>query len=151
MSGRHSVSYAGRFSGNLLVLYDIPRPGKKPLEKCWCFGCQSLCVISRDAIRKGATSCGCQHQKPGFAVGKPRALVIEQGQRFGKLSVVKEVEHAKGERRKVLCKCDCGGEVITSFDDLRRGRIKSCGCLRAANARSVAASRKKENTACPAE
>ncbi|MBR5882447.1 MAG: hypothetical protein IKY97_03085 [Mailhella sp.] len=149
MSGRPSVSYAGRFSGNLLVLYDIPRPGKKPLEKCWCFGCQSLCVISRDAFCKGATSCGCQHLTKNNA-GAPRKLAVEPGQQFGRLSLVKEVEHAKGERRKVLCRCECGGERIVSFDDLRRGRIRSCGCMRKDNARSVAASRKKEDV-CPAE
>lgn len=45
---------------------------------------------------------------------------IEIGQRFGRLVIVKEVEHHKMPsgryRRMFLCKCDCGNEVILCND-----------------------------------
>lgn len=50
-------------------------------------------------------------------------------QRFGKLIVIRLVEGNNATNRKYLCKCDCGNEKITSEDNLRRGRCKSCGCL----------------------
>jgi hypothetical protein len=64
------------------------------------------------------------------------------GQRFGRLLVVKEVEHkTNSHQRRWLCKCDCGKET-TVYDmsfrpNKRNGELKqrkrttqSCGCLR---------------------
>lgn len=63
-------------------------------------------------------------------------IKIAKGDRFGKLSVIKEVKPKlikKGKYteaiRCVQCKCDCGNVVITSFSYLRIGHTKSCGCL----------------------
>ena len=52
------------------------------------------------------------------------------GKKFGKLTVLKRVENDKYQRTKWLCKCDCGNEVIVSANQLKRGKTKSCGCLR---------------------
>jgi hypothetical protein len=57
---------------------------------------------------------------------KPRHSV-EQGQRFGKLSVLKETPPRNGSRR-VACLCDCGNEVTTMLQSLIRGETTSCGC-----------------------
>jgi len=51
------------------------------------------------------------------------------GQRFGRLTVIEEVERTKGMHVAWLCKCDCGNESIVMGDNLRSGRTKSCGCL----------------------
>ena len=52
------------------------------------------------------------------------------GQKFGKLTVVKD----SGERTKKgtmwLCKCDCGKFKLYSTGELRGGMIKSCGCIK---------------------
>lgn len=50
------------------------------------------------------------------------------GQRFGKLVVLQK---AKTVNRKSmwLCQCDCGNTKILPGVELKRGRIKSCGCL----------------------
>ncbi|WP_100486899.1 hypothetical protein [Sporolactobacillus pectinivorans] len=50
------------------------------------------------------------------------------GQRFGRLTTVKEV-HSSKHRRYYLCQCDCGNVKIVSMDQLRSGKTQSCGCL----------------------
>lgn len=59
---------------------------------------------------------------------------IETGQRFGRLVIVKEVEHHKMPsgryRRMFLCRCDCGNEVTCSLANLTSGNTSSCGCLK---------------------
>ena len=62
-----------------------------------------------------------------------RKFEIRTGMRFGKLVVSKQVERKpndKDKHYKWLCKCDCGNEIVVRSSDLRRGRIKSCGCLK---------------------
>lgn len=51
------------------------------------------------------------------------------GQRFGKLTVIKE---AGREKKGVvwLCQCDCGNTKTVRSDHLRSGDVTSCGCGR---------------------
>lgn len=60
-------------------------------------------------------------------MGKKRLDLI--GDRYGRLTVIKEVE-GKPNKRYFLCKCDCGNEVTVYMGNLRNGQTKSCGCLR---------------------
>jgi hypothetical protein len=53
------------------------------------------------------------------------------GQRFGKLTVVKEVPRKDRKHVRWLCLCDCGRSVEPTTDNLRSGNTKSCGCSRA--------------------
>jgi hypothetical protein len=57
-----------------------------------------------------------------------------EGQRFGKLVVIKkgETRVTKGgcKTRTWICRCDCGRELIIPTGHLRSGHTKSCGCLR---------------------
>lgn len=53
------------------------------------------------------------------------------GEKFNRLTV-REVYLHKTEtysKTYALCDCDCGGEARVSISSLRRGKIKSCGCL----------------------
>lgn len=52
------------------------------------------------------------------------------GQRFGRLTVIKEIDQGEHKQRKWLCRCDCGKELITRQSSLRNGSTRSCGCLR---------------------
>lgn len=47
---------------------------------------------------------------------------------FNRLTFIKIVE-VKGQNKKVLCKCSCGNEKITSIKCLLSGDSQSCGCL----------------------
>lgn len=62
------------------------------------------------------------------------ALLDLTGKRFGKLTVLKEVERTKSASgrsvRNWLCQCECGNAVVKSTDVLRNGNTKSCGCYR---------------------
>lgn len=63
------------------------------------------------------------------------------GQKFGKLTVVKEIEpyrSPKGQvKRKFLCICDCGNTCSVVYSGLKSGRTKSCGCYNSEIARQV--------------
>lgn len=56
------------------------------------------------------------------------------GQKFGKLTVIKQAEHyisPKGKyKARWFCLCECGNEVIVHADSLKSGRTTSCGCVR---------------------
>ena len=55
------------------------------------------------------------------------------GQHFGRLTVIKKVNAPDTWTRKRtawLCKCDCGTEIIEESENLRKGRVTSCGCWR---------------------
>ncbi len=50
---------------------------------------------------------------------------------FGFLVVVQELERRdKGGEVRWLCECDCGNKKIVKGRTLRKGFIKSCGCLK---------------------
>ena len=53
----------------------------------------------------------------------------EIGQTFERLTVERRVKSLGGGRR-FHCSCSCGGHREARISDLRRGSIKSCGCLR---------------------
>ena len=56
------------------------------------------------------------------------------GKRFGMLVVVRRAEDhvckGSGERkRRWECRCDCGNTTYATTGDLRKGDVKSCGCI----------------------
>lgn len=52
------------------------------------------------------------------------------GKRFGKLVVIKRVGTSSwGKYATWECHCDCGGTKITASQTLKRGKVKSCGCI----------------------
>lgn len=66
-------------------------------------------------------------------------VAISPGQVFGRLTVL-ELTHVpvspsraragrKVGARAARCRCQCGRETVARIYDLRRGNIKSCGCL----------------------
>lgn len=46
------------------------------------------------------------------------------GKKFNMLTVVQELGGGK-----VLCKCDCGQEKVLNKDNVKSGKVMSCGCL----------------------
>ena len=51
-----------------------------------------------------------------------------RGQKFGKLTVLREIGRDKHNKVLWLCRCECGNEVIVRGDHLRSGNTTSCGC-----------------------
>jgi len=68
---------------------------------------------------------------------KRHPLVIDiSGQRFGKLTVQEWAGRSTGRKALWNCLCDCGKTSTATGNQLRSGKTKSCGCLRAEEARS---------------
>lgn len=57
-------------------------------------------------------------------------LIDLTGQRFGRLTVLRQEIPLKGTNAVWLCKCDCGKECIVRSLLLRNGETTSCGCYR---------------------
>ena len=48
------------------------------------------------------------------------------GHRYGKLVVIKLAVDVPGKKKKWLCKCDCGNEVVVAGSNLRSGHSTQC-------------------------
>lgn len=55
--------------------------------------------------------------------------IDETGNRYGRLTVICRAGSARSGGALWLCRCDCGGEKLALGAKLRRGEIRSCGCL----------------------
>lgn len=51
------------------------------------------------------------------------------GQKFGRLTAIKEGPRNNAGRTTWICKCDCGNEKIVLTTQLTSGNTQSCGCL----------------------
>lgn len=51
-----------------------------------------------------------------------------RGQRFGRLTVIREDASRRNGSVMWLCRCDCGNEVLVRSNHLKRGGVMSCGC-----------------------
>lgn len=57
------------------------------------------------------------------------AFIDLTGKKFGRLTVL-ERKYKKGNEWYWLCSCECGKTCEVCGSNLRRGRTKSCGCLK---------------------
>jgi hypothetical protein len=88
--------------------------------------CGRRVVVRESSLRRGDTkSCGCYRNE--VLTKKPTIDLL--GERFFRLTVVKRVVNPHKSGATWLCKCDCGNDHITTGLNLRRGQVKSCGCL----------------------
>lgn len=55
-------------------------------------------------------------------------IVDVTGQKFGRLIVLGRSERSSKAGALWVCRCDCGGETVTTSLKLRNGLTKSCGC-----------------------
>jgi hypothetical protein len=119
----------GQKFGRLTVLeYDHTDNHCRAYWKCQC-DCGNIIITSGTALRSGGSkSCRCLSKE----ITKKRQVIDLTGKRFEKLLVIEQAEgprEIKNHSRYWLCKCDCGGIIITNGASLRNGSTKSCGCL----------------------
>ena len=120
----------GKVFGRLTVLEKVyTRKGGGAYYKCKC-SCGNIVIVQGTMLRNGNTrSCGCYNKD------RTREVSFNDltGQRFGRLVVLRRAEdlvQENGKRRvRFLCKCDCGGTIITTSSSLVTGETMSCGCL----------------------
>lgn len=65
------------------------------------------------------------------------------GKRFGRLTVVSKTGRRENATVIWQCRCDCGKTVFAKASLLKDGHVKSCGCLRADNAKQVSQGRQR--------
>ena len=111
--------------GKLTVLErDFSKPKGKAYWICKCECGNQKSVVGSD-LRAGKTaSCGCGIKEA--ARNRKRQL---EGQRFGRLLVIKDSGTRKNEKVVWECLCDCGNIVQVPTTYLTSGDTQSCGCL----------------------
>lgn len=102
--------------------------------KCKC-QCGNQVTVARDSLISGKTkSCGCfrKENSSKFLTNiSKNNFINEIGNRYGKLLVIQKVENNTARQGALwLCQCDCGKTKLAIGEDLRQGKVISCGCLR---------------------
>lgn len=106
--------------------------------KCRC-DCGAIHSVIGQQLKNGKSKsckiCSIKYRREKH-IEKLQTTETLVGKRFGRLIVVDfgGMKTRKSGERCVeeaywLCKCDCGREMSTSGDRLKRGVAKSCGCL----------------------
>ena len=125
----------GKKIGNLTVLYRVKSDCATGTRwKCLC-DCGNITYHYANNLlnEKYSHSCGCQSKRgenlktDGYQ-GQNKIDIT--GQKFGRLTVLKDSGERKGREVVWLCQCDCGSLLKVRSYDLRRGHTSSCGCLR---------------------
>lgn len=106
----------------------------KRLVLCKC-ECGNEVIAPLKSVKSGRTkSCGCLLKEYQSSPHPQRMIKIESGERYGKLTIIEEVESRIKPNGKIermfLCRCDCGEEIITPLALMRQGHKQSCGCKR---------------------
>lgn len=134
MAGYHVVDMTGFASGRLTVLERAEAPSGK--QGAWWL-CQCDCgettVAFGGSLRDGSKkSCGClQRELVGYSEAHGEAPEDMAGQRFGRLVVIRRYWDREKRRMVAECRCDCGNSAIAQVQDLRYGKVGSCGCRKA--------------------
>jgi hypothetical protein len=92
--------------------------------KCRC-DCGNISYPGATDLRQGLTqSCGCLRKD----TTRERTTKDMTGLRFGRLTVISRDGLAPRGPARWKCRCDCGNVTQSGGHDLRRGKIRSCGC-----------------------
>lgn len=130
------VDYTGRKFGELTVLgIAVDEPGKPKKWRCLC-SCGNTTIVQSNNLKTGQTkSCGCLKVKPTSL----------DGQRFGRLTVIKRGENYPDGTTSQICLCDCGKQIRVRSRALLTGNTKSCGCLLSDSTRERASNQRWNN------
>lgn len=115
--------------GRLTVL-SVASAGRKAKVLCRC-DCGTEKIVRLDCLKSGKTqSCGCLNTERRRAEKPSRQKAFSDilHKRFGRLlatGVLKE----PGKGAKIVCRCDCGAQAVTTPSRLRSGDTTSCGCF----------------------
>ena len=135
------LDLTGQRFGRLLVIKKAESIRRKNSTEvrwlCQC-DCGNETIVRSTSLRSGRTvSCGCRRKELNQNVGEMRKQghweMDLTGRRFGRLTVIErgpdKIDLSGHHRVQWNCRCDCGNEITVRGDVLRRGDVKSCGCL----------------------
>lgn len=130
------VDRTGQTFGRWTVLRETKeRAGRRVFWDCICI-CGVEKSVDGNSLQNGnSRSCGCL-----AADEKSNRKKIDlTGQKFGRLTVIKEFGLAANGCISWKCQCECGKVTNLGSDRLRSGNTMSCGCL----AKELTSSRRK--------
>lgn len=126
---KHTKNLTGKVFNRLKVISFagyFPHSSKsKKNEACWFAECscdKTILVAGHSLVGGNTTSCGCHKRE--------QALIDMAGQKFGRLTVIREVDNSQYRSNAAMweCRCDCGNTIVVKGVSLRTGHTKSCGC-----------------------
>lgn len=107
-----------RFEKLLVLRETEKRIDGKVVWECQC-DCGNICYVPTSRLTSGNTrSCGC------LAHNSPK---IKVGDKFNLLTVISPI---KNKPHYFKCQCECGNYTEVYEYNLKKGEVKSCGCLR---------------------
>jgi len=104
--------------GHLLVVKEIGRRKNSPLWECIC-DCGEICQYTTKELQN-------QHR---IMCDKCKGIDITN-KRFGKLTALYATDERKNGSVVWKCLCDCGNYMHVRLDQLKGGKVQSCGCSR---------------------
>lgn len=112
----------GQTYSHWTLVDEAPKKGTVRYWRCRCM-CGREKTIRQSSLTSGnSKSCGCK-----AAFKKANDLT---GNTYGRLTVIKKLDHKIGGRIAWLCKCDCDTYVDVKGIYLTTEETKSCGCLK---------------------
>lgn len=119
-----AVDMTGWRFGRLTVVGRSANRGKRLMWLCRC-DCGSGVVAEAGNLRGNHTqSCGCTRR-----TNLKRPAIEMAGKKFGKLTVIERAGSRNGQALW-RSRCECGGERIAPGSELRKKKVRSCGCDR---------------------
>lgn len=121
------IDLTGKRFGRLLVVGRHGYiKGKYIAWKCLC-DCGQTTIVRGSSLRSGNTrSCGCFCKD---RVSETKRLYLQEGQKFGRLTVLERSGRARDSAFLWKCLCDCGEIAVVRGVCLVSGHTQSCGCL----------------------
>lgn len=112
--------------GELTALERLPeKKGSSYLWLCKCSCGNIVKASTAELLGEHKKSCGCLRTEHCKQMAKDIT-----GQRFGQLTALNPTEKRIGGSVVWNCKCDCGKLCEASYNELKAGNQRSCGCLR---------------------
>ena len=124
------IDLSAKKFGRLTVIKDSGKRDNNGsiMWECRC-ECGNTVFVSGTSLTHGFTkSCSCLQKDIVSEYSKSRLNDLS-GQRFGRLTVLRLTENIVGKKKRYVCKCDCGNEIIVQAGNLTNGHTQSCGCL----------------------
>lgn len=114
----------GKHFNRLTVLRRAENRGAQTAWKCRC-----LCGVELDVqashLKTGHTrSCGCE---------RAERSQMSAGEKFYRLTTIEPAGRDKPGHALWLCRCSCGKELPVRVHNLKKGYVRSCGCLQRDN------------------
>ena len=115
-----SIEPGQRFGRWTVIEKSDKRRHEQVMWLCRC-DCGTESLVHAYSLKSGrSTSCGCITVEKNQASRKDLTA-----QKFGRLTVISPLPN-----QRWLCECECGKRVSVYTQQLRRGKTRSCGCIR---------------------